>query len=97
VIEANVAFLRQDSYVRFIAENPQFIALVRQRAISYWDCYFRATWHKTPDHVAFPYPGSTRAAPDRWPAAEAAMTSPDFAGPVWLWRARWDGEDAPLL
>jgi hypothetical protein len=53
VIESNVAYLRQPSYVRFVAENPTFIALTRQRVISYWDCYFRQETLNLQDHVGF--------------------------------------------
>jgi hypothetical protein len=53
VIESNVACMQQQSYVRFLAENPSFIELTRQRTISYWNCYFRMTWRAKPDHVGF--------------------------------------------
>ena len=53
VIEANVASLRQPSYVRFVAENPTFIELTTQRMISYWDCYFRRETPNLEDHVGF--------------------------------------------
>ena len=29
------------SCVQVAAENPDFIELTRQRAVSYWDCYYR--------------------------------------------------------
>jgi hypothetical protein len=51
VIEPNVDGLGQ-SYVRFVAENPAFMQLTRQRVISYWDCYFRGAT-RIQDHVAF--------------------------------------------
>jgi len=41
VVQENVRYLRQETYSRFVAENPAFIRLTRQRAISYWNCYFR--------------------------------------------------------
>jgi len=53
VIESNVAYLGQPSYVRFVAENPTFIQLTRQRMISYWDCYFRRQTPNLQDHVGF--------------------------------------------
>jgi hypothetical protein len=28
-------------YGRFAADNPGFMSLTRQRAVSYWDCYYR--------------------------------------------------------
>ncbi len=28
----------------FVADNPSFMATTRRRAISYWDCYYRAQW-----------------------------------------------------
>ena len=33
---------RQASLSAFLAQNPGFAELTRQRAISYWSCYYRA-------------------------------------------------------
>jgi hypothetical protein len=41
VIADNLNALRNDRYVKFAAENPQFIALTKRRIISYWACYCR--------------------------------------------------------
>jgi len=43
---------------RFAAENPAFTELMRQRAISYWDAYYRRTEHGYP--TAADYPASPR-------------------------------------
>ncbi|MFC5830602.1 hypothetical protein [Nonomuraea insulae] len=44
---------QQQRYGRFAAENPNFMTLMRQRAVSYWNCYYR--W-RFPDFS--PYPGA---------------------------------------
>jgi hypothetical protein len=31
----------RETYGRFLAQNPSFFALTRQRVVSYWDCYYR--------------------------------------------------------
>ena len=31
----------RETYGRFLAQNPSFFALTRQRVISYWDCYYQ--------------------------------------------------------
>lgn len=33
----------QHAYAAFARDNPAFIALMRQRVLSYWDCYYRWT------------------------------------------------------
>jgi len=53
VIVSNVNHLDQPSYVRFVAENPTFMQLTRQRVVSYWDCYFRSAAPKLQSHEAF--------------------------------------------
>jgi hypothetical protein len=35
----------------FIRENPNFLALIKQRVASYWDCYYRAV--RPNDYVGF--------------------------------------------
>lgn len=52
VIQENVRYLRQETYSRFVAENPAFIGLTRQRAISYWNCYFRSQHRALSNYVA---------------------------------------------
>ena len=41
-----------EHYQAFVAENPEFLELTRQRATSYWDCYHRGAYPKKAD-----YPG----------------------------------------
>jgi hypothetical protein len=36
----------------FARANPRFLARTRQRAISYWDCYFRRRWINRADYPA---------------------------------------------
>lgn len=44
VIKANLPALAPDTYAGFVAANRAFMALTRQRATSYWDCYFRRSF-----------------------------------------------------
>jgi hypothetical protein len=37
----SASLIAMDSYRKFYADNPEFIYLTRQRAISYWNCYYR--------------------------------------------------------
>lgn len=41
LIDARRDVLRRPVYREFSAENPAFIDLTKQRAISYWNCYYR--------------------------------------------------------
>ncbi len=43
VVSENIGYLSQEIYARFVTENPAFMTLTRHRAISYWNCYFRAS------------------------------------------------------
>lgn len=38
-------------YGRFAADNPGFMSLTRERAVSYWNCYYR--W-RYPDFASCP-------------------------------------------
>lgn len=44
LIAKHAAYLAEPCHRRFVNENPQFMALTRQRATSYWDCYYRRRW-----------------------------------------------------
>ena len=44
--------LRTPEFRRFVEENQPFLARTRQRATSYWDCYYRGRWLRRVD-----YPG----------------------------------------
>lgn len=44
--------LQQRVYGRFVADNPSFYRLIRQRVASYWDCYHRFRYPRLAD-----YPG----------------------------------------
>jgi hypothetical protein len=41
IIHSNLGKLNRDMYIEFVNENPEFIHLTRQRAFSYWNCYFQ--------------------------------------------------------
>jgi hypothetical protein len=41
IIHSNLSKLNREMYIEFFNENPEFIYLTRQRAISYWNCYFQ--------------------------------------------------------
>lgn len=42
IIEKNLKNLDVSLYSQFLLSNPSFLALTRQRVISYWDCYYRS-------------------------------------------------------
>lgn len=44
VVEPTLSASSQPFYVSFVRSNPDFIARARQRAISYWNCYYRHRW-----------------------------------------------------
>jgi hypothetical protein len=37
---------------RFVAENPSFFDLIRQRVASYWNCYYQSTYRRS-DYPGF--------------------------------------------
>jgi ribosomal protein S18 acetylase RimI-like enzyme len=42
------------AYGRFLADNPNFLTMTRQRVISYWSCYHRSAYprlHEYPGHL----------------------------------------------
>ena len=52
VVLENRGYLRQKTYARFVSENPAFMTLTRQRAISYWNCYFKTPGLALHDYAA---------------------------------------------
>ena len=48
---ASVSALDRERYVNFVRENRIMMRLLRQKANSYWDCYYR---HSYPDRSAYP-------------------------------------------
>ena len=52
VVLENLGYLRQETYARFVSENPAFMTLTRRRAISYWNCYFRTPGLALHDYAA---------------------------------------------
>ena len=52
VIRHHIDSLGGETYRRFIAENPAFIELTRQRVTSYWNCYYRRAHRQLRDYVA---------------------------------------------
>ena len=53
LVASHSARLGLEPYRSFVAQNPAFMAVTRQRMVSYWDCYYRRDY---PDFAA--YPGS---------------------------------------
>ena len=53
VLEAHIANLSSESYLRFMKENEPFLSLVRRRIASYWDCYYRAKFPRLEDYPPF--------------------------------------------
>ena len=51
-IRQHIDGLGGETYRRFVAENPAFIELTRQRVVSYWNCYYRTSCSQLRDHVA---------------------------------------------
>lgn len=51
LIDMTTADHRSSLYAAFIVENPEFINLTRQRAISYWNRYYRSRY---PDRSKYP-------------------------------------------
>jgi hypothetical protein len=49
-------------YGRFVADNPDFITLTRQRAASYWDCYYRRRYPESSRYPAAQVLASLRSA-----------------------------------
>ncbi len=41
-VEDGFEQLDPEALARFVADNPAFVAVTRQRVESYWDCYYRA-------------------------------------------------------
>jgi hypothetical protein len=41
LIHQNIDSVDSSTYGEFLMENPEFMNLVEQRVISYWDCYYR--------------------------------------------------------
>jgi outer membrane protein assembly factor BamB len=50
VIKSNLPSLAPDTYAGFVAANPEVMAVTRQRATSYWSCYYR---HRFPNRSGF--------------------------------------------
>jgi len=49
---ASVSALDRAIYLNFVRENRVLMSLLRSRATSYWDCYYRRTSH--PDRARYP-------------------------------------------
>lgn len=48
---AALSGLDRDPYVNFVLENRPLIRVLKSKAVSYWDCYYR---HSFPDRSAYP-------------------------------------------
>jgi hypothetical protein len=53
LIHEHIDELDRTIYDRFAKENDNFIALIKAKAISYWDCYYRWQNWKFRDSTAF--------------------------------------------
>lgn len=53
VIEAELNHINCDMFKVFLEENPGFYELIKQRVISYWDCYYRARYWKREHYAGF--------------------------------------------
>lgn len=53
VVQEHSAVLKRSEYRRFVSENPAFMQLLKQRIISYRDCYYRAMFPQLRDYPAF--------------------------------------------
>lgn len=51
VIQKDSCNLDTRLYRRFMADNPAFFAITKQRVVSYWDCYHR--WQHKEDYPGF--------------------------------------------
>jgi hypothetical protein len=50
-IRLSLPLLDRDAYTQFVRENRSTMRLLRARAVSYWDCYYR---HAYPDRKDYP-------------------------------------------
>jgi hypothetical protein len=53
VISQNMSLFPINSYNVFIKENPVFVHLLKQRIVSYWNCYYRSSFPHFKDYVGF--------------------------------------------
>lgn len=53
VISQNINLLPLRSYNEFIIENPAYIHILKQKIISYWNCYYRVKFPYFKDYVGF--------------------------------------------
>ncbi len=52
-ISQNASSLPIKTYNEFIKENPSFAYLLKQRIVSYWDCYYRFQYPHFKDYVGY--------------------------------------------
>lgn len=50
-LAASLPALNRDAYVSFVRENRPMMRLLRSKAASYWDCYYRNIY---PDRITYP-------------------------------------------
>jgi len=53
VILHNINRMPMQSYHKFINENPAFVYLLKQRIVSYWNCYYRSRFPHFEHYVGF--------------------------------------------
>ena len=52
-ISQNINHLPIKAYNEFIKENPSFANLLKQRIVSYWDCYYRSQYPHFKNYVGY--------------------------------------------
>jgi hypothetical protein len=53
IIEVKLASFGAGPFARFVQENPEFMAVTRQRVISYWNCYYRSKYPSISDYPCY--------------------------------------------
>jgi len=53
VLAEHLSVFSGGNYLRFARENRAFFQLLRQRIVSYWNCYYRFPFPKLKDYPAF--------------------------------------------
>jgi hypothetical protein len=53
LLETHSAQFSGKAYLEFAEENRKFLELTRQRAVSYWDCYYRSEFPRFQDYPGY--------------------------------------------
>jgi hypothetical protein len=52
-IQINISSFPKDGFAEFLENNGEYSEVLRQRIISYWNCYYRHTYPKFSDYPGF--------------------------------------------